>query len=216
MNDFTNLLENSNPSISGLDFITRVQQSPEERERLLFSTRERILKEIACLNGDEFNQTPQYEKQIKLILELNDYGFEAEALKCMNIIHTVLIETESSLLPWFNLHLKKFGIDLTKYHTTSLFIEDTMWKDGLILTTWCYEGNQNEDNCKWHECAIAESDLFEYVKSEGLNQITLDSSNHEGEHIQSDLKRELYAFVQDEIDSIVKGYLQSGWPRTEL
>jgi hypothetical protein len=217
MNDYTNLLQNSTPSISGLEFISRIQQSPKEMEMLLVKTRERIINEIIRLNGDEFNSSPRFDKQMKLIIELYDYGFQHEAIKCFSVIQDAILETHVSLVPWMNLQLRHLDIQISKTHCTKLFIEDHYQSEGLVYVTWCYDGLQNLADTPWHNSAFTYAELVEFVEEEGLIKHSIsDSVNHLGEHVQQEDRRDVYTYVQEELETIIQKYLQSAWPRTEL
>ncbi len=219
MNHYTKLIENPVTTMTKLDFVDRIHSSPEELEMFLLKTKTRILREISALDSNDERSEPLYAQQIELIKELNEYGFEAEAIGCLTIMQARIMELTPTLRPWLNLHLKEFGvIGLTKRLETKapIFIETFYEHNNVLRVTWCVDGDQNSTNPNWHDSALLGSDLLKFARDLGLNTVVIDEVYHAGQHIQKEMKRPMFNHVQENIELFIKQYIQAGRELVEL
>ena len=216
MNDFTNL-QQMPPSITGLQLMQEVSKSPAELERLNRQTRARIICDIAILNEDAIlGNGFKYDQILKLIQELSDYGYKREALVAMKTLDKQISELNPSLLPWLKEQMKQFDIELTAEKATGIFIESHYESEGKLFVTWCYEGLQDAKTAHWHNSCILMEDMIEFVKESGLFHQVNDLVDHCGNHVQKEIRRDIYSYVQEEIEFLIKKYVASGKARTEL
>lgn len=216
MNDFTNL-QQMPPSITGLQLMQEVSKSPAELERLNQQTRARIICEIAMLNEDAIlGNGFKYDQILKLVQELFNYGYKKEAMVAMKTLDSQISELNPSLLPWMAEQMKQFDSDLTSEKVTGIFIESHYESEGNLFVTWCYEGLEYANTVPWHTSCILMDDLIQFVKETGLYHQVDDIVDHSGNHIQKELRRDVYSYVQEEIGFLIKKYMASGKPRTEL
>lgn len=202
-----------------VDFLNRIQQSPEELERLLVNTKTRILNEIGRMDCNENNPMPDFASQMALIMELQDYGFEREAFECIKIMGTRIDELNPALKAWYGLQMKYFGMPFTptpKKINQPIFIETFIENNGVLEVTYCLDGVQDDVNPEWNTSALLASDLLEFAKECGLNTVVIDSADHAGQHIQDSMKQPIFSHVQENIETYIKNYLRAGWPSVKI
>lgn len=218
MNDYTNVMEKPLDSRSKIDFLSKMIHNSEELERLINRTRTRILNQIGALDWNETNPSPDFSEQIKLILELHDYGLIEDAKTCLYIMGARIEEFNPTLKPWYQLQLNQFKLpsktikDKIRHR---IFIENYNIENGIVDVEYCNYEERNE-NPEWQKVAFLERDLVEFARLSGLNIEISDQVGHMGEHIQSETKAPLYTNIQENLELYISNYLQKGCPRVKI
>lgn len=214
---YTNLVKDCQSSISVDFFLDRIIMSESEKERLMNSTRTRILNEIGAIQAkaDESNTHPDFSEQIKLMLELRDYGFELEALKCLGIMMTQINESFPQFSTWVKQQAAMFGV-LTLPLKFDVFVETSNYRDDKIFVTWCVKGTEENKDTNWTDSAIPMDIMVKFCEENGFNISEDNSSNHEGIHIQKTEQVPLFIYIMENIDQLVAKYIKEGWELIEL
>jgi hypothetical protein len=214
---YTNLVKDCQSSISVDFFLDRIIMSEAEKERLMNSTRTRILNEIGSIQAkaEEVDQAPDFSEQIKLMLELKDYGFELEALKCLGIMQLQISESYPQFYTWFKQQAAMFGV-ITLPIKFDVFVESSNFRDDKIFTVWCVKGTENNHDVKWTESAIPMDSMTKFCEEKGLNISEDNTSDHQGNHVQKSEQVPLFIFIMENIDRLIAQYIQEGWELIEL
>lgn len=218
MNDYTKVLEKQVTAKSKIDFLNTIMLNNEELDRLITNTRLRILNQIGALDWSETNPMPNFSEQIKLILELHDYGLIEDAKACLYIMGMRIEEFNPSLKNWYQLQLNQFKLPskATKERINyRIFIESFTIDNSIVEVEFCNYLLKDE-NPEWLRVAFLERDLLEFARSCGLNLEVSDEVNHLGEHIQSEMKRPLFTHLQENLETYIVNYLKQGWPRVKI
>lgn len=201
--------------------------SAETKHQLMYKTRLRILNELSILDANfwmlvETNNTPPFDKQMELIAELYDYGFMEEAKLCIDIMQTRIDELFPSVAEWFKLQKQKFVFKTPLKKGASLkgpiFLEDFRIEKDLIYATWCFLGLQNDLHVKWVSCAFSLPELVQYMEINGYQYLWQDVPNPiiEPNSTTPEAKRQLSVFIQENIEKLIKEYIQEGFPTIQL
>lgn len=218
MNDYTKVLDKPVTAKSKIDFLQTMIHSNEELERLITNTRLRLLNQIGKLDWSETNPMPDFSEQIKLILELHDYGLIEDAKACLLIMGMRIEEFNPNLKPWYQLQLNQFKMPskTTKERINyRIFIESFTIDNSIVEVEFCNYLLKDE-NPDWQRVAFLERDLIEFARSCGLNIEVSDEVDHLGEHIQKELKAPLFTHVQENLETYITNYLKQGWPRVRI
>lgn len=219
MKNYANVCENEVSRMTKIGFLSRILHSDSELERILMSIKSRIISEIGALDSLEAGKMPDFSRQIELIKELYDTGFENEALTCLQIMELRIDELFPSLKSWLMLQKRQFNIidpSTNKGVKQPIFIESFVENNNVFEVVYCLDGNQDDVNPEWQNIAFLSSDLLEFARQAGLNEVVFDNSNHLGEHIQQELKQPLFSHIQENIEVYIKNYLKAGWPIVKI
>jgi hypothetical protein len=218
MNDYTKVMEKPLEPKSKIEFMTTIMHNNDELERLITNTRTRILNQIGALDWNELNPMPDFSEQIKLILELHDYGLIEDAKACLYIMGIRIEEFNPTLKPWYQLQLHQFQMPsntIKEKVRHRIFIESFEINNGIVEVEYCNYLLRN-DNPDWEKRAFLESDLIGFAMQSGLNVQVSDSVDHLGEHIQKEIKSPLFTMLQENIESVISNYLNQGWPTVKI
>lgn len=218
MNDYTKVMEKPLEPKSKIDFITTIMHNNDELERLITNTRLRILNQIGALDWNETNPMPDFSEQIKLILELHDYGLIEDAKACLYIMAIRIEEFNPTLKPWYQLQLHQFSMPskaVKEKIRHRIFIESFEINNGIVEVEFCNYLLRN-DNPDWQKRAFLEKDLVEFARACGLNVEVSDTVNHLGEHIQNEMKAPLFTHLQENLEVFITNYLNQGWPTVKI
>lgn len=227
-NEYANITEKINCANAHC-LITKM--SDNTKEMLLYKTRLRILNEISALednfwNATEFNAKINpipFDKQMVLIQELFEYGFIEETKTCLNIMEMRINEMFQELSAWFRLQKSGFGFTVSGpkkgKKREKIFIEIyNISQNNIIEVTYCYAASlQILDSIKWYTAALTYSDLVYYMEKNGYNFLFEDMPNPlTGEHFQKEVKNNLAVYLQENLDKIIKEYIEEGYEVIEL
>lgn len=207
------------------------QMSDQTKEMLLYKTRLRILNEISALeenfwNATEFNAVINpipFDKQMVLIRELHEYGFIEETKVCLNIMEMRINEMFQELSSWFRVQKASFGFTVSGpkkgNKRNKIFIEVyDISQNNIIEVTYCYEVSLKlKQDIEWHKVALTYDDLVYFMENNGYNFLFEDMPNPiSGEHFQKEVKNNLAVYLQENIDKIIKEYIEEGYELIEL
>lgn len=207
------------------------QMSDQTKEMLMYKTRLRILNEISALeenfwNATEFNAVINpipFDKQMVLIQELHEYGFIEETKVCLNIMEMRINEMFQELSSWFRVQKSAFGFTVSGpkkgKKRNKIFIEVyNVSQNNIIEVTYCYHVSLKlEGNIQWYKAALTYDDLVFYMENNGYNFLFEDMPNPiSGEHFQKEVKNNLAVYLQENIDKIIKEYIEEGYELIEL
>jgi hypothetical protein len=235
MNTIANVIENSIPSITLEEFAHNLLMGEQDLERHLHKTRERILKEIAAvfenetalfLNGQEKASYPAFHKAVELCEELSSLGLNVEARECLDIMAARINEIYPELKPWLRMTITQFQNyslpdfigkpDKLPYDTRNVFIEDWNESKGIINVLWTWEENKNEPDL-FTDSSIATTMLIDFAVNSGLfDDATFDSVDHDGNHKQVAVTRDIQNYVEHNIETVIKEYIKSGWEKVTM
>jgi len=207
------------------------QMSDQTKEMLMYKIKLRILNEISALennfwNASEFNDVVNpipFDKQMVLIQELHEYGFIEETKVCLNIMEMRINEMFQELSSWFRLQKSAFGFTVSGpkkgKKREKVFIEIyNISQNNIIEVTFCYEASLKlKDSIEWYNVALTYDDLVFYMENNGYNFLWEDMPNPlSGEHFQKEVKNNVAIYLQENIDKIIKEYIEEGYEVIQL
>ena len=195
------------------------------RERLMHSTRKRILNEIALLEnqsnelqryGEETvsNYYVPFSDQLELINELFEYGFIADVKQCLDIMLNRIAETQPELLEWFKINKERFGFKVngpTKgQQYDKVFLERFHIVDDFIHVNFCA-------NSTWKEACFKVSDLLYMMKEENYDYLFTDmEAPLPLDLFETSVKTQLATYILENTEKLVKQYIMLGYETTEV
>lgn len=200
--------------------------SNETKQMLMYNTRQRILNELSVLDNNfwmlvETNHTPPFDKQIACIKELYEYGFYPEAQLCLDIMQSRIDEMFPHIKEWFNIQKQGFvfkpalikGVPLKG----PIFLEQYFINKDIIQANWCFLGCQDDKNTKWTSCAFSLPELVMYMEINGYQYLWEDMpSPLTDAYLDMSTKTKLASFIQENIEKLIKEYIQEGFQTIEL
>jgi hypothetical protein len=167
------------------------------------------------------------------IIILNSLGFTEEACTLMDQLGMHILEitpeqTEwladsiiSNNLVWYIQHVDEkasingksniFAAPVQSSVRHKIFLEEfrVSADQEIVYATYFIKGTENIEGVKPKEAAILYNDIVLFASGMDLD-ITKDSCDHNGEHIQSVYRMDLATFILERMDSIIKEYIEGG------
>jgi len=214
----TNLVGNLEFTTDPESFLKKLSEENELAEQVMFRIVQTItMQAMSCMEFEEEHPDSRFHEVIRYSQELASYGFIGEASTIMDTLRSRILEFYNDEAVWFDNNAAKMlwydhkPITSSKKEKLKIYLETWQFSQGNMITaTWCFDGCQNDLKPIWHEVAFSYEELRSYVEQvHGLSGTT-DTSDHEGNHVQTTINVPLAVFIQENMDHFVKSYIQDG------